>query len=86
VGCISRRRQFIKQYPSGCLNRGDFFLHYGSSYTQEASDRLFDLIDQNKDGTIDTNEWVIAKNLIQAGGLGKKLKCGYHLSRSEIVD
>jgi hypothetical protein len=33
-------------------------------------------MDKNKDGTIDINEWAVAKNIIEAGELEEKLKCG----------
>jgi hypothetical protein len=76
VWCVSRHRHFINRHPSGTLNRAEFFRHYGSNHTQDVSDRLFDLIDTNKNGTIDVEEWVVAKSIIEAGDLEQKLKCG----------
>jgi hypothetical protein len=58
------------------LNRIEFYRLYGSNLTREVSDSLFDLIDKNKDGAIDIDEWVVAKNILGAGRLELKLKCG----------
>jgi Ca2+-binding EF-hand superfamily protein len=74
-GCASRRQQFVNQHPTGYLNKADFFRHYGSTLKQEVSDHLFDLIDTNKDETIDIDEWVVAKKITEAGNLEDKLKC-----------
>ena len=39
------------------------------------SDHLFNIIDTNKNNSIDCDEWVCARRLLDAGTLEEKLKC-----------
>jgi hypothetical protein len=76
----TRRQQFLEKHPSGHLGKDEFFNLYGAQYRRSVSDHLFDLIDTNKDRSIDMNEWVIAKNILEAGSQRERLRCACPLT------
>jgi len=53
---------------TGTLSKDEFYYYYGTQYPRTVSDHLFDLIDTDNNKYIDIDEWVYAKNILEAGG------------------
>ena len=74
---LSRRQEFKRLHPHECLDKEEFFTHYGApaGYTREMSDHLFGIIDTNKNDDIDCDEYECARKILDAGNFEEKLKC-----------
>ena len=72
-----RRSEFRRRHPSGGIDKSEFFQRYGEprGHTPEVSGHLFDLIDLNKNGWIDCDEWICAERILNTGKLEEQLKC-----------
>jgi Ca2+-binding EF-hand superfamily protein len=80
-----RYQGFIMDCPEGRLDKKDF----GKIYTQffpfgdpgEFADYVFDVFDENKNGSIDFREFICALSATSRGSLEEKLRC---LSLSDL--
>ena len=74
-----RYQGFIMDCPEGRLDRKDF----GKIYTQffpfgdpaEFANYVFDVFDENKNGSIDFKEFICALSATSRGSLEEKLRC-----------
>jgi len=78
-----RYKIFLKECPTGKLDRTGFARIYNQIFLfgdpNEFANYLFDVFDEDKNGTVDFKEFICALSLTSRGSLEKKLEWAFRL-------
>jgi len=95
---LEMHREFVREYPSGCIDREAFMRSYESRFPHadsEFCDRLFRAHDADGNGKVSFGEFLVSLNVAINGRAEDKLRWAFRMydvnddgkiSRTEIVN
>ena len=74
-------KAFLKDFPSGRMDRSDFSRIFGQYFpfgeSKKLSEHVFSLFDGNEDGFVDFRDYVVALSRASRGDLSDRLRCKF---------